>query len=290
LLSCRGVSFAYKNKVVLSDVNLSLSKPCLVGIIGHNGSAKTTLLKILGSSLPCQTGELFLLGEQALNCQKLIKSQLRQQIGLLFQETSSDDKISVYDNLSFYGRLMGISKLSISIKQVLERANLVGQAHEQVKKLSGGMIRRFELYRAFMHEPKILLLDEPSAGLDFAESAKFLTFARDYVVNNQAIVIFSSHRSAELECCDDLIMMHEGRIIAHDSPDNLLSQSSRWRLSITDKHGEAKSLLSRDDLNKLLGSGQLIKANIKSFSVSGPNVADVYAQVIGEIPPHEQPC
>lgn len=289
MLTCRALSFSYKNKLVLSGIDLSLSKASLVGIIGHNGSAKTTLLKIFGASLPCQHGELFLLGEPALNAQRLIKRHLRQHIGLLFQETSSDDKISVYDNLEFYARLMGVVERKILIKQVLEQANLLEQTHDQVKSLSGGMRRRFELYRAFMHKPKILLLDEPTAGLDFAESAKFLAFARDYVIKKQALVIFSSHKSAELESCDELIMMHEGKIIAHDSPAHLLAQNSKWHLSISDSEKEVNQRLSHAELSSFLSSGELLKPGVKSFSVNGPNLADVYAQAI-EALKHEQLC
>ncbi len=277
------MSFKYGDILALSDLSLTLSQSGLIGLIGHNGSGKTTLLKILGASLPCQTGNLFMFGDAALNQRRMLKPSLRKFVGVLFQETSSDDKISLCANLDFYGRLMGVSELKSAIELVLERANLVSHANDQVKKLSGGMRRRFELYRAFMHKPKFLILDEPTAGLDFAESVKFLAFARDYVIKNQALILFSSHRATDFESCDVLLMMHKGKIIAQDSPENLLTKSLLWRCHIVYDKGEINNFYSREQLNNLLSSGDLAHDSVRSFSVNGPNLADIYDQTVGLI-------
>lgn len=298
MLIINNLDYNFKLFHALKNISLNLAKSSLVGLLGPNGCGKTTLLKILGASYQCKSGEIKLFNQNALDASGLIKQALRREIGLLYQNTSSDLVLSAWDNLKYFAQLMGINKSSHEkiIRETLDLANLSDRAFMPVKYLSHGMRRRLEIYRAFMHKPKLLLLDEPTEGLDFEETAKFWVYIKEYIRQEQALVILATHRALELEYCDEIIMLHEGQKIAQSSPLEFLAALNFFHVEVTLKNSRDNfstnysELFSKntqrpnlfyaqvnlDILAKILSDPALACAHVQSVRVSRPELHDAY--------------
>lgn len=292
MLECN-VSFSYGSKKRLNvDFNLSSG---IIGLFGQNGSGKSTLLKILGGSLPA-SGAIKIDGHNAIGSDGFLKASVRKDLGILFQETSSDDKISAFDNLFYASLLMGFDKNEAKnqASETLKLSGLEERAYEPVKKLSGGMRRRLELYRTFLHNPKIVLLDEPTAGLDVKETSRFGEFLKAYQEKTDALVIIASHSPEELLMCTRVLFLAEGVLLADDSPEKLLGALDYLCLSLklkgeiapalklTDmahdkKNGLLTGKISAQKLDALLTDQAFFKNDlVKGFTVDMPTLADAY--------------
>lgn len=294
------LEFSYGQKKCL-DISFRFMKG-IYGLFGRNGSGKTTLLRILGGSLPVKKGSVKISGLNALGPDGYVRADVKKNFGILFQETSSDEKLSLKDNLFYSALLMGVDKSKINslIKETLDRAGLSLRASEPVKKLSGGMRRRLELYRTFMHEPKILLLDEPTTGLDVKEISRFSSFLREYQQRTDALVIISSHNPEELLVCERVLFLAEGALLADSSPETLLKSLDFLRLSVKlsgenydfdpqafelfDIYHDKKNALLEGkiyskNLNSLVQDSRFL-SNLKGFVVDKPNLADAYENLM----------
>jgi ABC-2 type transport system ATP-binding protein len=272
MLEINNVNYSYKSLRALKDINLSFLKAGLIGLLGHNGCGKSTLLKILGASFSCKQGSIRIDGDNALDSYGFIKSHLRSRLGVLFQGSSSDNSLCVRDNLLYFAKLMGLPRQSHAQlgADFLKHSQLNDRADEPVKKLSEGMRRRLELYRTFMHKPSILLLDEPTEGLDFLETARFLEFLSKYIKEERALVIMATHRAVELEHCDQIVMMHEGSIIAEQSPHSLLKALDYTHVEVTLKNKAShicydSGLFMMDPANPNIWRAQVVNNNLASF-------------------------
>lgn len=300
MLAIEKLSYCYENKEqryqALKNISLSFQKPAIVALLGHNGCGKSTLLKMLGSSLPCKDGAISMFGRPALDSTGFINPSLRQKIGVLFQSTSSDVNLSARENLVFFARLMGLSSQALmrAVDECLAQASLGEKALAKLKTYSEGMRRRLEIYRTFLHQPKILLLDEPTEGLDFNESGRFFEFLKNYVKSKQALVLLATHRADELEHCHEIIMMNQGEIIAQHSPQELLKSCDYLNIEVellspTDalqslgfvsklKNSNCmEAKISPKDLSALLANPLLKSESVKSLRFQRPHIGDVYA-------------
>lgn len=255
MLRLKNLSYHYKNKAALRDINLEMTEPGIVGIFGHNGSGKSTLLKILCGLLPVDKGEVEFFKKPALDGQRRVKASLREHIGTLLQCTSSDSMLTVRDNLLFFAKMMAIETKNHSdlIKDTLRHANLIHEHNHRVKTLSYGTRRRMELYRTFMHKPKLVFLDEATAGLDTSECSRFLSYLRDYQVKEQALILMATHNPYELELCDQVLMLLEGSILLEEKPEQLFKDLNHWHYDVKlDQKGEVRSLsFIRPDLSEV---------------------------------------
>lgn len=297
MLLLNNISYAYDQSVVLSDVSLNISQGQMVGVFGANGSGKSTLLKMLSGLLPIKNGEVEFFFHNALK-DFYIKSSVRAMLGVLMQSTSSDEKISGKKNLYLAAKLFAVEKNYIDqqVEKILSLINLGDKALVPVKKLSEGMRRRLELYRTFIHDPKLLLLDEPTASLDFLESKRFFDFAKRYK-NNGSSLLIATHKEQELLHCDRVIMLHKGHVIADSTPEHLLNKLDFFYCTFMPKCGvkdfstknynafdleycyeknQIKAKISLKDKENLF---RLQSANISEFNgffVEDPNMLDTY--------------
>ena len=216
-----GLTHDYGSRLALDHLSFSVAPAQIFGLLGPNGSGKTTLFRIL-STLMVPSGGTATIGGFNVATQP---SQVRQQTGIVFQSRSLDIKLTVQENLRHAGHLYGLSgkPLRARIADVLARVALTDRAKEYVETLSGGMQRRVELAKGLIHSPAVLLLDEPSTGLDPGARRDLWQYLRMLRDDEGVTVLVTTHLMEEAEHCDRLAILSEGRLVALGSPEELKS-------------------------------------------------------------------
>jgi len=194
----------------------------LFGLLGPNGSGKTTLFRILSTLMIPTGGHALVMGCDASQD----APSVRRQIGVVFQAQSVDPKLTAYENLWHQGHLYGLrgSSLKRRVAEILSRVGLADRAKERVETFSGGMQRRIELGKGLLHHPAVLLLDEPTTGLDPGARRdlwQYLQILRD---EEHVSVLVTTHLMEEAERCDRLAIMNEGNLVALGTPEELKSE------------------------------------------------------------------
>ena len=224
---------AFGKVQALKGINLRVGSGQIFGLLGPNGAGKTTLIRLLIGATRPTSGDLTVL---SLNPVKQ-KYALRQQIGYMPQAPALYEDLSPTDNIRFFGRAHQTRDLSKRVKEVLDFVGLSPRAHDPVYKFSGGMIQRVSLACALVHQPQMLLLDEPTSGIDPKLRETFWEHFRDLAARGVTIIV-STHQMDEALYCDHLAILHEGMLLADDTPQKLLWNS---RASIRLWRGEEVS-------------------------------------------------
>ncbi len=217
-ISMKQVNQYYGKKQVLHDVNLTIETG-MYGLLGRNGAGKSTLMKTLATLLPCNEGEILLEGIPVQQ-----RKEIRSIIGYLPQEFSMYGNMSAYDVLDYLGILSDMKPAirKERIRTVLEQVNLTVHRKTKVKAMSGGMKRRLGIAQALLHEPKILIVDEPTAGLDPEERLRFRNLLAE--IADQRIVLLSTHIAGDIEAvAENLAILDQGRIIYSGTVSELLA-------------------------------------------------------------------
>lgn len=222
VISVQNLVHKYENRTALNGVSFDVRPAELFGLLGPNGSGKTTLFRILSTLMIPTGGRAVILGCDAAQ----EASKLRRQIGVVFQAQSIDPKLTAYENLWHQGHLYGLSggALKRRVEEILTRVGLADRAKERVETFSGGMQRRIELAKGLLHHPGVLLLDEPTTGLDPGARRdlwQYLQILRD---EEHVSVLVTTHLMEEAERCDRLAIMNEGNLVALGTPAELKNE------------------------------------------------------------------
>lgn len=209
----------FGNRVVLEDLCLAVPDGQCYGILGPNGSGKSTLIHLLATILPVQSGTVKVAGYELPRQ----ADGVRRSIGVVFQTNTLDKKLTVMENLELQGHLYGLrgEALRRRIKELCERLGLTDRPNELVQTLSGGLRRRVELAKALLHQPRVLLLDEACSNLDPAARRSWLDYLFELKEQLQLTVILATHLLDEAERCDQLVLLHRGRIVLQGTPASL---------------------------------------------------------------------
>ncbi|MBW4027158.1 MAG: ABC transporter ATP-binding protein [Acidobacteria bacterium] len=212
----------YGSRLALDHLSFTVQPAEIFGLLGPNGSGKTTLFRILSTLMVPSGGTARIQGFDAAR----EPNKVRQQIGVVFQERSLDLKLTVAENLRHQGHLYGLSGslLKTRIQDSLNRVALADRAGDLVETLSGGMQRRVELAKCLIHSPGLLLLDEPSTGLDPGARRDLWQYLRLLRDEEGVTVLVTTHMMEEAEHCDRLAILSEGKLVALGSPFDLKSQ------------------------------------------------------------------
>ena len=218
-IDVKKISFDYGERKAVQEVSLSIEKNQIVALLGPNGSGKTTIFRILCTLLLPDTGRVQIGGWDAAKD----PHQVRRLIGVVFQSNSLDLHLSVSENLACHGKLYGLRgpRLRERIEEVLDWSKLADRSGDRVGTLSGGLRRRVELAKSLLHQPQILLLDEPTAGLDPTARRSFWSQLRKIRERQNLTLVFTTHLMEEADHCDHLILLDEGRVVTEGSPDKL---------------------------------------------------------------------
>lgn len=232
IIAVRDLTFRYtKAKEAVHAVSFSVERGEVFGLLGRNGSGKSTVLGLLAHALPLQGGQVsyFLEGAGARTAAGVRSGDPRRRIGVVFQNNSLDLKLTCAENLRLAARLYGLrgATADLRVTECLALAGLSDKRDDAVLMLSGGMRRRLDLARALVHEPALLLLDEPSVGLDEASFRALWDMLDALRVQNGLTVVLATHRPEEADRCGRVAIFHDGRITAIDTPVHLRTQLQR---------------------------------------------------------------
>lgn len=217
-IECIGLSRRIGGALVVDDVTFSVPQGETYVVLGPNGAGKSSLLEVLATLHPPATGTVRILGLNG----SAQAHRVRQQIGVVFQRTTLDDRLTARENLRIHAALHGLPRgeMDDRVRQALEWAELVPAAGRLVRELSGGMKRRLEIARALLHRPAVLLLDEPTAGLDPHSRAALLS--RIASLSKTGLAVFATtHDLAEAARSNMVGIMAKGRLVADGRPEQL---------------------------------------------------------------------
>ena len=212
-IEIRGLAKSFGNNLALGGIDLEVETGKTLAVFGPNGAGKTTLIKILATIMQPSAGEVSIGGLKLKDDAEAIRSR----IGIVSHQTFLYGNLTAYENLLFYCRMYGVSNQAERIRQVVAMVGMEARLHDRTGTLSRGMQQRFSIARALLHQPDIVLLDEPETGLDQqAISLLWQTLKEDG--DSKRTVIFTSHSLERgLNVCDDVIILNRGKIV-HRQP------------------------------------------------------------------------
>ncbi len=220
---------AYGDNVALKGVSFDISAGAFVALLGPNGAGKTTLFQLLTGLFAADSGTISVDGFDIAKEPVAVLARL----GVVFQQATLDLDMSVRANLKFHASLHGIggSNRTHRIDQELDRAGLLQDANRLCRELSGGNRRKVELARALLAEPKLLLMDEATVGLDPASRQTLVSEVRSLCHENGTAVLWATHLVDEADAADRVIVLHRGDILQHDTPAAVIAQTAETNLS-----------------------------------------------------------
>ena len=257
------LSFHYGERCALDDVSWDVTDGELFALLGPNGSGKTTLFRLLSTLIPMQhmksspSSSIQVFGTSV----ESDLSSVRHHMGVVFQSPSVDGKLTVFENLRLQASLYGLTGKSAGerIVEVSEQLGISERQHDIVDKLSGGLRRRLELAKSLLHRPQLLIMDEPTTGLDPAARIDLWNVLRQLQQDNGMTIFMTTHLLEEAERADRVAILNEGQLVALDQPDVLRQQLGGDVVSITcaDPESLSKLLAAEFDVQPRLVDGQL---------------------------------
>jgi lipooligosaccharide transport system ATP-binding protein len=264
LVHARGLRKRFGTFEAVRGIDIDVRAGEVFGFLGPNGAGKSSTMRMIGCVSPRSDGELQVLGMDP----DADGPRIRARLGVVPQQDNLDVELSVRDNLHVYGRYFGLSRAAVRAKarELLEFVQLTDRAADPVEHLSGGMKRRLTIARSLVNDPELMLLDEPTTGLD--PQARHLVWDRLFQLKNHGVtLIITSHYMDEAEqLCDRLVVMDGGLIVAEGSPRELIAQHStrevlEMRFTPGEQQGWQEKLADLADLIEELPDRTLVYAS-----------------------------
>lgn len=274
----------YGKKCALKNINLNIPKG-MFGLLGRNGAGKTTLMKVLSTLLKSENGTIAI-------CDIPIgkKREIRNIIGYLPQDFSMYSNMTVYEAMDYLGVLSGVSKQDrkTRIPQLLTKVNLHKNMRTKVKVMSGGMRRRLGIAQALLHEPKVLIVDEPTAGLDPEERVRFRNLLCELA--EERIVILSTHIVGDIEAtCENIAILDEGEILFQGTVFDLIEEAKGSIYTASVSKLEVQQIKEKYTVTSMLALGEHITIRFiseeqpfQSATLCDVNVEDAYMYLMAK--------
>lgn len=265
----------YGNRLALDDLSLEIDEAEIFVLVGKNGGGKTTLFRLLSTLVPLQHGSAEILSFDVSRQ----TAEVRRRIGVVFQAPSLDRKLTVIENLRHQGRLYGLTgaQLRNRMDEMLGRLGLDDRRHDRVESLSGGLRRRVELAKGMLHWPRLLLLDEPSTGLDPGARSDLWDYLRQVRAEQGVTILLTTHLLEEADKADRLGILEQGKLVALDTPDRLRASVGGDSLTIEsdDPAGLASAIRARFDCPASVVDGA-VRLQCQDIHQLVPRLAEVF--------------
>ncbi|PWU69713.1 ABC transporter ATP-binding protein [Gracilibacillus dipsosauri] len=295
----------FKKQVAVDDANLYLQKGESIGLLGPNGAGKSTMISMMATLVKPTSGTVTWEGQDIIKNPNII----RPILGVVPQEIALYKELSAYENVKFFGKIYRLSgkELERRAQEVLELVGLRDRQKEQVKKYSGGMQRRVNIAVALLHEPEIVIMDEPTVGIDPQSRNYILEMVRTLNKEKGMTVLYTSHYMEEVEkLCDRIYIMDHGNVIATGTKEELtsilsseetidltLDQSNAsftkllaqqdWILNVTESESNMKLIVPKKSRNlaRIFQLAEKEHVQILSANVQIPSLEDVFLHLTG---------
>jgi ABC-2 type transport system ATP-binding protein len=299
VISIESLHYSYGEHLALRGISFSVNQAEIFGLLGPNGGGKSTTFKILSTMLRHSEGKVSVLGNDIRNTEH----EVRKHIGVVFQSPSLDGKLTVKENMIHQGHLYGLrgAFLEQRIETLLSHFSLSERKNTFVELLSGGLQRRVEIAKALLHSPKLLLLDEPSTGLDPGARISMWNLLCALREKERITILLTTHLLEEAEKCDCLGILDEGKLVAAGSPSELKKEIGGDVISVgAENTGELFPKIQKRFGNNAMLIGSMIHIErerahefipqlvsefpneITSITLSKPSLEDVFIHKTGK--------
>ncbi len=278
LIHAQGLTKRFGDFVAVDGIDVDVARGEAFGFLGPNGAGKSSTMRMIGCVSPISGGTLRILGMDPVTQ----GSQIRARLGVVPQEDTLDLELTVAENIEIYGRYFGLPRAEVRdrARQLLEFVQLSDRAAERVESLSGGMKRRLTIARSLVNNPEVLLLDEPTTGLD--PQARHVLWDRLFRLKQRGVtLVLTTHYMDEAEqLCDRLVVMDKGRIVAEGSPTDLIAAHStrevvELRFNPDEHEVMADKLTDLGERTELLPDRLLVYADDGEAVLAKVDAADV---------------
>ncbi|HTN77689.1 MAG TPA: ATP-binding cassette domain-containing protein [Pirellulaceae bacterium] len=254
----------YGQRIALNQLTLTIARGEVFVFLGPNGGGKTTLFRLLSTLLPPQSGNAEVLG---YDLRRSI-AEVRLRMGVVFQSPSLDKKLTVVENIRFQAALYGLSGKEYALRQaeMLEQLGLADRAHDLVETLSGGLRRRVELAKGLIHRPELLLLDEPSTGLDPGARADLWAYLLRIREESGVTIVLTTHLLEEADKADRIAILNRGELVALDTPDQLRAMVGGDSITI---ETDNPALLASDLTTQLQIAASVVDGRVRLEQAAG---------------------
>jgi len=261
LIEIKNLTKKFEDFTAVDNLSLEINEGEIFGLLGPNGAGKTTTLSMLATLLPPTSGNALINGFDVIKH----ATQVRRSIGFVFQDPSSDDLLTGKENLYLHALMYGVkdSEINKRIEEGLKLVDLTDKQNIRMRKYSGGMRRRLELARGFLHNPKILFLDEPTLGLDPQTRENLWKYIKKLSTENKITIILTTHYMEEAEkLCDRIAIVDHGKIVALDTPNNFVKSLGGDSVSIKTKNPNLQELKKMDFIKHIQYENGLLNLTV----------------------------
>lgn len=286
-----------QEKLALSKLDLDIPKGSIFGLLGPNGAGKSTLINILAGTVLKSSGSACIMGVDIDDEPK----EARARIGIVPQEIVVDSFFPLSQALEFYAGYYGLRPKERRTSEILKSLSLFDKRKSLPTQLSGGMKRRFLIAKAMVHDPEVLILDEPTAGVDIELRDQLWAFVRELNAKGKTIIITTHYLAEAQELCDEIAFINHGKIIKHDKKDKLLKNlgsrfldvefeeeidtkvidltSSKYEI-FEDKKVRFKVDIEKNNLDEILKTIRSTQVKIKDLRIIEPDLEDIFHKIM----------
>jgi len=266
----------FEKKSAVEDLSINVKRGSILGILGPNGAGKSTLVNILSGLLKYDSGSIFVNGLDY----DLHKDEVKKTIGVVPQEISIDPFFSVIDTIKIFAGYYGIKKSDSEIIKILCALGLDDKIHSMPRSLSGGMKRRLLIAKALVHDPEIIILDEPTAGVDISLREKIFKYILELNKKGKTIILTTHYMEEAEKLCDDIAIINKGRLVAFDNKDKMVKVFPKKEIEVYPSNETVNNVIihEADVVIKKSNTGNSLILQYDSFRHSFSDVIEILNQ------------